>query len=99
MSNQSVSVLNEYFGYPSFRSGQEEIVDNIISGKDGLAVMTTGGGKSVCFQVPALTKQGTCIVISPLISLMKDQVDTLVKKGISATFINSDLNLKKSLEE
>lgn len=91
MSNQSVSVLNEYFGYPSFRSGQEEIVDNIISGKDGLAVMTTGGGKSVCFQVPALTKQGTCIVISPLISLMKDQVDTLVKKGISATFINSDL--------
>lgn len=85
-------VLKKFFGYDSFRTGQEEIVNQILMGKDVLGIMPTGAGKSICYQVPALMLPGVTIVISPLISLMKDQVDSLNAMGIPATFINSTLS-------
>jgi ATP-dependent DNA helicase RecQ len=81
--------LKENFGFEKFRPNQEEIINCILSGKDTLAIMPTGGGKSICFQLPALVLPGTTIVISPLIALMKDQVDSLKANGIDACFINS----------
>ncbi len=80
------------FGLQSFRPGQREVIDAIASGRDVLCVMPTGGGKSLCFQLPALARKGTTIVVSPLIALMKDQVDTLHRRGISAMLINSSLS-------
>lgn len=85
-------VLKNFFGYDCFRTGQEEIVNQILMGKDVLGIMPTGAGKSICYQVPALMLPGVTIVISPLISLMKDQVDSLNAMGIPATFINSTLS-------
>lgn len=85
-------VLKNFFGYDSFRTGQEEIVNQILMGKDVLGIMPTGAGKSICYQVPALMLPGVTFVISPLISLMKDQVDSLNAMGIPATFINSTLS-------
>ena len=85
-------ILSEYFGYASFRNGQEEIIDSLLSGKDALAVMPTGAGKSICFQVPALMFSGITVVVSPLISLMKDQVNSLVQNGVRAAYLNSSLS-------
>lgn len=84
-------ILQKYFGHTAFREGQPEIIDAILSGRDILAVMPTGAGKSVCYQIPALMSEGITLVISPLISLMKDQVSSLIKSGIRAAYINSSL--------
>jgi ATP-dependent DNA helicase RecQ len=84
-------VLRTRFGYSSFRAGQERAVEGVLAGRDTLVVLPTGGGKSLCFQVPALMLPGLTVVVSPLISLMKDQVDTLTAKGLPAAFINSTL--------
>lgn len=87
-----LEALKRYFGYDSFRPGQEEIVNAILAGRDALAVMPTGAGKSLCYQVPALLLPGITLVISPLISLMQDQVKALNNAGIRAAFINSSLS-------
>ena len=88
--------LSHYFGYKSFRSGQEELIDGILAGSDVLGIMPTGAGKSICYQIPALMMDGITLVISPLISLMKDQVGALVQSGVSAAFINSTLTPRQS---
>ena len=88
-------VLRTVFGFESFRQNQETIIRQVLNGKDVFAVMPTGGGKSLCYQLPALLMQGTAIVISPLISLMKDQVDAAVENGISAVFMNSSLDQRE----
>ncbi len=86
-----IDVLREVFGYDSFRGQQAEIIDHVIAGNDALVLMPTGGGKSLCYQVPALCRPGTAVVVSPLIALMKDQVDALNQLGVKAAFINSTL--------
>lgn len=86
-----IDVLRDVFGYDSFRGQQAEIIDHVIAGNDALVLMPTGGGKSLCYQVPALCRPGTAVVVSPLIALMKDQVDALNQLGVKAAFINSTL--------
>ncbi len=86
-----LSVLKEYFGHDSFREGQDRITDSLLGGRDVLSIMPTGAGKSICYQVPALMFDGITIVVSPLISLMKDQVSALVQSGVAAAYINSSL--------
>ncbi|HEY9278138.1 MAG TPA: DNA helicase RecQ [Methylotenera sp.] len=88
--------LQEVFGYTSFRGEQEAIVDHIVSGGDALVLMPTGGGKSLCYQLPALLRDGVAIIVSPLIALMQDQVDTLQQLGVSAAFLNSSLDVQEA---
>ena len=86
---EPAELLKKYFGYDTFRPMQEDVIKTILSGRDVLAVMPTGAGKSVCFQIPALLFPHGTIIISPLISLMKDQVEALAEQGISASYVNS----------
>src|SRR3990172_6693969 len=86
------------FRLESFRAGQREVIDAVLAGEDCLCVMPTGGGKSLCYQLPAVARQGITLVVSPLIALMKDQVDQLWARGLKATFINSTLTGAEQLE-
>ena len=85
----SIEVLKNVFGYTTFRPGQERVIEQVLKGRNVLAVMPTGAGKSMCYQIPALVNPGVTLVISPLISLMKDQIDSLKQNGINAAALNS----------
>ncbi|MBY0084840.1 DNA helicase RecQ [Brevibacillus brevis] len=98
MLDKAQEILRKYFGYESFREGQKKIITSLLAGHDTVGIMPTGGGKSICYQVPAMLQEGVTIVISPLISLMKDQVDVLVSMGIPATQINSSLDYSEVRE-
>ena len=91
-------VLKRYFGYDAFRPRQREVIDAIVRGEDVMAIMPTGAGKSICFQIPALLFPHGTVIISPLISLMKDQVETLTEQGIPASFVNSTIPYEESIE-
>ncbi|MBR5965532.1 MAG: DNA helicase RecQ [Treponema sp.] len=95
MAKSPEQVLKSVFGYKEFRQGQKEIIQNVLAGRDTLAVMPTGGGKSLCYQIPALIFEGITVVVSPLISLMQDQVGALLENGVDAVFLNSTLNLEE----
>ncbi|WP_172198814.1 DNA helicase RecQ [Saccharibacillus qingshengii] len=92
LMEQAGELLQKYYGYPDFREGQKKIVESLLTRSDTLGIMPTGGGKSICYQIPALMMEGLTLVVSPLISLMKDQVDALVTNGIAAAYINSTLS-------
>ncbi|MEO5781799.1 MAG: ATP-dependent DNA helicase RecQ [Ginsengibacter sp.] len=98
---KAIDILKKHWGFDAFRPLQEDIINSVVEGKDTLALLPTGGGKSICFQVPAIAKEGLCLVISPLIALMKDQVESLKKKGIPALSIYSGMSffeVKRTLE-
>src|SRR2546425_917981 len=91
MHHTPLDVLRSTFGYDQFRGHQEEVIAHVVGGGDALVLMPTGGGKSLCFQIPALVREGTGIVVSPLIALMQNQVDALLEVGVRAAFLNSTL--------
>ena len=91
VNQDPLEVLNRVFGYSCFRGAQQEVIERILTGGDALVLMPTGGGKSLCYQIPALLRPGTGIVVSPLIALMQDQVDALRQLGVRAAFLNSSL--------
>src|SRR5919199_1677152 len=92
---EALSALHQHFGFEDFREGQREVICAILEGHDTVVVMPTGGGKSLCYQLPALMKEGATIVVSPLIALMKDQVDALAARNLPATFINSSISFEE----
>ena len=92
--NETVNIedaLKQHFGFPAFREGQRQVIEAVLAGTPTLGIMPTGQGKSLCFQLPALLLPGLTLVVSPLVALMKDQVDALTARGIPATFINSSI--------
>src|SRR3989441_12583295 len=91
-----LALLKEHFGFDSFLPLQEEIISDALAGRDVFALLPTGGGKSLCFQLPSLLRDGLTVVVSPLIALMKDQVDALTVSGIPATFLNSTLGAEEA---
>ena len=95
MGDNLKDILQKYWGYKDFRPRQQEIMESVCNGKDTLALLPTGGGKSLCFQIPALAKEGLCIVVTPLIALMKDQVENLQKKGVKATAIYTGMGYRE----
>ena len=96
--NQAAQVLETVFGYSAFRHHQEDIIQAVLDGQDVLALMPTGGGKSLCYQVPALVLEGVAIVVSPLIALMQDQVSALRQLGVRAAYLNSTLDYRTQAE-
>src|SRR4030067_885654 len=92
MENQPLHILHSVFGYQHFRAPQEEVINTLMAGGDALVLMPTGGGKSLCFQIPSIARPGTGIVVSPLIALMQDQVAALKQAGVRAGVLNSTLD-------
>ena len=91
---EPLQILEKYWGFTSFRPLQEEIIQSVLDGKDTVALLPTSGGKSICFQVPALAKDGICIVVSPLVALMADQVNALKEKGVKALQISGGISFQ-----
>src|SRR5574340_1023322 len=98
MTSTPQQILHDIFGYAAFRGEQQAIVEHVTAGGDALVLMPTGGGKSLCYQIPALMRPGTGIVVSPLIALMQDQVDALIQLGVRAAFLNSSLDADAARE-
>src|SRR5512141_3407957 len=99
MTTQSAQqILHHVFGYTSFRGAQQAIVEHVVGGGDALVLMPTGGGKSLCYQLPSLLRTGVGIVVSPLIALMQDQVDALLQAGVKAAFLNSSQDARTAAE-
>ncbi|MCH2222815.1 MAG: DEAD/DEAH box helicase, partial [Dechloromonas sp.] len=95
-SSRALDILRDVFGYPAFRGEQAEIIAHVASGGDALVLMPTGGGKSLCYQIPALLRPGCAVVVSPLIALMQDQVDALTQLGVKAACLNSTLDWREA---
>src|SRR5690606_22946730 len=98
MSSSALEILQNVLGYDGFRGHQQAIIDHVVAGGDALVLMPTGGGKSLCYQIPALVRPGTGVVISPLIALMQDQVDALLELGVKAAFLNSSQDWQSARE-